>query len=93
MTAFDDPLSLDDLCRAGGVDPQWVRRMVAEGLLPVLDGGAVSWRFDLLALRRVRLMSALERDFEAGPELAALVTDLHDEIARLRSRLRRAGLA
>jgi chaperone modulatory protein CbpM len=34
-----------------------------------------------------------ERDFEAGPELAALVADLMEEIEALRARLQRAGLA
>ena len=44
------------------------------------------------ALQRVRCMVRLERDFDAVPELAALVADLQDEIERLRARLRRAGL-
>jgi len=36
-------------------------------------------------------MQHYERDFEAVPELAALVVDLLDEIAALRAQLRRAG--
>ena len=32
-----------------------------------------------------------ERDFDADPQLAALVEDLRDEIARLRATLRRFG--
>ncbi|MBK8132759.1 MAG: MerR family transcriptional regulator [Gammaproteobacteria bacterium] len=47
-------------------------------------------RRDLLRLRRIR---ALERDFDANPELAALVADLVEELDRLRTRLSRAGLA
>jgi chaperone modulatory protein CbpM len=47
------------------------------------------WRFDLVALRRVRRMARLERDFDAVPELAALVADLESEIAALRRQLER----
>jgi chaperone modulatory protein CbpM len=34
----------------------------------------------------------LERDFDAVPELAALVADVLEEMDELRARLRRAGL-
>jgi chaperone modulatory protein CbpM len=34
----------------------------------------------------------VERNFDAGPELAALVADMLDEIDLLRGRLRRAGI-
>jgi len=37
-------------------------------------------------------MRALERDFNAVPELAALMADLLEEMDLLRLRLRRAGL-
>jgi chaperone modulatory protein CbpM len=37
-------------------------------------------------------MAQVERDFDAVPELAALVADLHDELARLRARLRALGV-
>ena len=88
----DARLSLDELCRAAAVSPQWVERHVDEGLLPPLPGERTQWRFDTVLLRRVRTMQQLERDFDAVPELAALVADLHDEIQRLRARLHRAGL-
>jgi chaperone modulatory protein CbpM len=84
-------LDLDQLCRAAGVGRPWVDARVAAGLLsarPLGPGGA--WRFDAAALRRVRCMARLERDFDAVPELAALVADLEDEIAALRAALARA---
>lgn len=49
------------------------------------------WRFSHVELLRVRRMARVERDFEALPELAALVADLQDEIDRLRARLQRDG--
>ena len=92
MNTLRDALSLDELCRAAKVTPQWVQRSVREGLLPVAGAGLAEWRFDIFVLRRVRVMQQLERDFDAVPELAALVADLHDEIEHLRARLHRAGL-
>jgi len=85
-------LTLDDLCRAGAVAPQWVAERVQAGLLVARPGDAAAWRFDAVTLRRVRCMVRLERDFDAVPELAALVADLQDEIEHLRQRLARAGL-
>ena len=37
-------------------------------------------------------MRAIERDFDAVPELAALVADMLEEVDLLRARLRREGL-
>jgi len=85
-------LTLDDLCRAGAVGPEWVSERVQAGLLAARQGEAEAWTFDTMALRRVRCMVRLERDFDAVPELAALVADLQAEIDRLRRRLARAGL-
>ena len=89
----DAGLSLDELCRLAAVSPQWVRVHVEEGLIEAGAGGPPAWRFDAVALARVRRLVVVERGFDAAPELAALVADLEDEIARLRARLRRAGLA
>jgi chaperone modulatory protein CbpM len=86
-------LDLDQLCRAAGVSAPWVRERVAEGFVVVGSQGAGdAWRFDAAALRRVRCMAQVERDFDAVPELAALVADLQEELARLRARLRALGV-
>ena len=85
-------LTLDELCRATEVGPDWVSARVQAGLLAAHRVDAAAWQFDTVALQRVRGMVRLERDFDAVPELAALVADLQDEIERLRARLRRAGL-
>lgn len=88
----DAGLSFDELCRICAVPPQWVVERVQAGLLLVAGESPQAWRFDAVTLRRVRRMAWLERDFDAVPELAALVADLEGEIERLRSRLRRSGL-
>jgi hypothetical protein len=45
------------------------------------------WRFSGAALGRARRMYRIERDFDAVPELAALMADLLEEIDRMRVRL------
>lgn len=85
--AGDDELTLEELCRACAVSPDWVDERVRAGLLAP-QGPAGGWRFDAALLLRVRVMCRVERDFDAVPELAALVADLQDEIRRLRARLR-----
>lgn len=89
-------LSFDDFCRAAAVSPQWLETRVSEGLLACARGQAPTtvvahWRFDAPALRRARRMRQVERHYDAVPELAALVADLHDEIERLRAQLHRAA--
>ncbi len=92
--AFADEASftLEEFARACAVDHQWVLLHVEEGML--LGGGAAvaDWRFSGHDLWRARRIRAIERDFDAVPELAALVADLLEEVEALRARLRRAGL-
>ena len=77
-------LSIDELCSVGALSPQWVVERVQSGLLVQLSGEPAAWRFDAWVLRRARSMARLEREFDAVPELAALVADLEDEVQRLR---------
>lgn len=88
---FDDDacLTLEELCSACAVEPRWVIHHVEEGLLPPLTGPIDNWRFSSACLTRTRRMRALERDFDAVPELAALMVDLLEEVEILRGRLAR----
>ena len=85
-------LTLEQLAAACAVEPEWVVHHVREGLVPAPGGPAAEWRFSAATLRRARRLSAIERDFEAGPELAALFADLLEEMDEMKARLRRAGL-
>jgi chaperone modulatory protein CbpM len=76
-------LTLEELAVVCAVTPEWVRSRMEEGLLPE----APEWRFSAVVVRRVRRMRALERDFDAAPELAALMADLLEELDALRARL------
>jgi len=96
QAALDEALlDMEELCRAAAVSPEWLLQRVDAGLVPApgAPGEPQRWRFDATSVRRVRCMVRIERDFEAGAALAALVADLQDEIERLRARLRRGGLA
>ena len=87
-TVLEDAcLTLDELARIGAVSPEWIVYRIEEGVISVAAGSsAVEWRFTSLTLRRVQRMRALERDFDATPELAALVADLIEELDGLRAR-------
>jgi len=85
-------LDLDAVCRLSGVTEPWLREHIEGGLLPERPPAAAeTLRFGAADLRRVRRLVVLERDFDAVPELAALVADLEDQLAALRARLRRLG--
>jgi chaperone modulatory protein CbpM len=84
--------TVEDVACACAVNTAWIQRYVEDGLLPSRAGALAEWRFTSRELRRVRNIHNLERDFDAVPELAALVTDLLEELDSLRARLRRAGL-
>ena len=84
---LDDPwLDLDALCRVAGVRAEWIRERSAAGLLPPAEPSG-RWRLDAVLLQRLHCMARIERDFDAVPELAALVADLEAELDRLRRRL------
>lgn len=90
-------LSLVELAHACSVQPQWIMDRVLEGLLlenPPPD--IESLRFSSYALIRARRLLNIERDFDANPELAALVVDLIEQLEHARSKLNttahRAGL-
>jgi chaperone modulatory protein CbpM len=87
----DACLTLEQLSRACAVPPDWVIEHVREGLLPAPGDSPSAWRFSTHDLVRARRMLHLERDFDAVPELAALVADLLTELEEARARLRRVG--
>lgn len=91
VDAMGGRVTLEDLCRVSAVEPQWVVEHLQAGLISAEPAGPDSWHFDAMVVERVRCMARLERDFDAVPELAALVADLQDEIARLRAQLRRSS--
>lgn len=84
----DSWLTLEQVAAACTVEPVWLMHHIEEGFLPQVECVAGVWRLSSASLRRAQRMRQMERDFEAGPELAALVADMLDEIEELRARLR-----
>ncbi|BBL76352.1 chaperone modulator CbpM [Methylomagnum ishizawai] len=83
-------LTLEQVAAACRVEPDWLVRHIEEGLFPGSRGTAGIWRFSSAQLLRARRMRQVERDFDAVPELAALVADMLEELDELRARLDRA---
>lgn len=84
----DSWLTLEQIAAACAVEPDWLLRHIDEGLFPHAESVAGVWRFSGASLLRARRMRQMERDFEALPELAALVADLLEEMDDLREKLR-----
>ncbi len=92
--AQDAPgLDAEALCRAAGVSLAWWHAAVQAGWIGEAAPIQAAGTYDAATLRRVRRLVWLQRHFDADPELAALVVDLEEEIARLRAQLRRLGQA
>ena len=87
----DARLTLDELARACAAEPGWIIERVEAGYLCRMDDGKPeTWRFASAELVRARQLRAMERDFDANPELAALVVDLIEEVRLLRQQISRA---
>jgi chaperone modulatory protein CbpM len=84
-------LPLEQLAAACRVEPEWLLRHIDEGLLPHVESVAGIWRFSEAALLRARRMYQIEHDFDAVPELAALMADLLEEMDMLRAQLPHAA--
>lgn len=83
----DSWLTLEQAANACSVEPDWLLGHLQEGLFPHAESVAGVWRFSAAAILRARRMRDLERNFEAVPELAALMADLLEELDCLRARL------
>jgi chaperone modulatory protein CbpM len=85
----DSWLTLDQVAAACPVDAAWLLCRIEEGLFPHAESVAGTWRFSGTSLLRARRMQQLERDFDAVPELAALMADLLEEMDALRAQIQR----
>jgi len=84
--------TLEELAAACAMEPEWLERLVQEGLFLPAGGSRGEWRFGARALTRARRIRDIERAFDAVPELAALVADLLEEMDEMRATLRRRGI-
>lgn len=84
--------TFEELATICSVPADWLTLHIEEGLLQPLPEYPGEWRFSSASLIRVKRIYLAERDFEAIPELAALVADMQEEIARLKQRIKLAGI-
>ncbi len=82
-------LTLIELCQACDAPQEQVTIWVLEGMLEPSGQQPQEWRFGGAALRRARLALRLTRDLEINPAGVALALDLLDEIAALKTQLKR----
>lgn len=87
----DSWLTLEQVAAACDVEMDWLLAHLEAGLMRHVECVAGVWRCSAAALVRARRMRQLERDFDAVPELAALVADLLEEMDILRAPLRGHG--
>lgn len=87
----DSWLTLEQVAAACTVEPDWLLHRIEEGLLPGASSISGTWHFSRASVQRARRMRQLERDFDAVPELSALVSDMLEELDELRTRLRDMG--
>ncbi|WP_353235516.1 chaperone modulator CbpM [Diaphorobacter ruginosibacter] len=85
-------LSLEDLARACAMAPGWVTAHVCDGLLQA-EQSAGAWRFTSTTVIRARRLARLESTFDADPQLAALTTDLMEEVAQLKRQMQQLQAA
>ena len=85
-------LTLEQVAAACAVKPEWLAHHLDEGLFPCVASVAGTWRFSSASRARARRMWEVERNFDAVPELAALMADVLEELDEMRARLRLAGL-
>ena len=86
----EDALDLQDLARHCQRNTAWVIEHVQTGVLSCdsqASPEAASWRFSSRTLVRARRIAHLEHSFDADPQLAALTTDLIEEVQVLRRKL------
>jgi chaperone modulatory protein CbpM len=85
-------LTLEQICGLCAVEQEWVLQHMDEGLLSGLQADSGEWCFSDAELKRAKRILAIERTFDAIPELAALVADMQEELDVLRRTLRHVGI-
>lgn len=80
-------LTLEQISAASRIEPAWLLAHAEEGLFPQAERISGMWRFSGAAALRAQRMHRIERDFDAIPELAALVADMQEELDAMRTQL------
>jgi len=81
-------LDLESFCQATGLHPEFVRRLVALGLLQVVAGAAGELLFPPSQLAAAARLQRLRAGFGLNYAALGLVVDLLDRVAGLEAALR-----
>jgi chaperone modulatory protein CbpM len=84
-------LTLAEFSRVCAVQTEFIVELVEEGVLAPAGQEPQRWRFTYAHLRRVRVVSRLQRDLGVNLAGAALALQLLEEIETLRARLQVLG--
>lgn len=85
ITIETDPeLTLDELCQACDVTPDFIQELIQFGAIEPID---YSFRFNAQHLRRIRRVIHLQQDLEVNLAGAALAVDLMDQIEDLQTQV------
>lgn len=80
-------LDIEELCRATGVEPDFIQELIEYGVIEPRGFTYETWRFDASHLRRIRTAAHLHRDLEVNIAGAAIILDLLDEMEEMKSEL------
>ncbi len=83
----DEYISLIHLCRFCNHSQEEIVELVNEGILEPTGGPKHEWRFTYKAIRRVKKVRRLQKDFELNLSASGLVIHLLDRIEELESKL------
>lgn len=85
----DEWIPLEDMARACRLDTHWLIERIEEEVLHATrrDG---RYYLTCATIWRAQKIERLERQFDADPQLAALMTDLMEEVRSLRQQLKLA---
>ena len=82
-----DTLTLPDLCRFCSADAEWIRELVAHGVISPRGRSESSWEFHGISISRAKKARRLNRDLGINAAGVAMVLDLLDERDRLMRRI------
>ncbi len=76
-------LSIEEVTRSFDITQEFIIELIEEGVLSVPNTPAETWRFDEVALCRIRTVLRLERDLNINLPGAALAIELLEKINKL----------
>ncbi len=76
----------EDVARVCRLSLDWITTRIEDDVLPARSRGG-RYYLTCATVWRVQQIERIERQFDADPQLAALVTDLMEEVRALRQRL------